>query len=63
MTGAIARIIMRYLAGALVAYGYLTPDIGHTMANDPDLVMFVGMGLGLAVEGLYVMAKRFGWSL
>ena len=60
MTIVIARIIARYLAGALVAYGLLEhPD---ARAMEPDLALLIGMGLGGLVEGAYALAKRFGWA-
>lgn len=65
MTGAFARILLRYLAGALVAKGLLATDMGTTLASDPDILSMVELGLGalvgLATEGYYVLAKRWGW--
>lgn len=53
----IARIIIRYLVGAAVGM-----DTGGILAADPDVVTFVALGLGLAVEMIYGIAKRYGWA-
>ena len=62
--GPFARIIMRYLAGALVAKGILDPTIGGTLASDPDILMAVEVVLGLIVgavsEFSYARAKKTG---
>lgn len=62
MTAAIIRIALRYGAAVLVAHGWLTADDGATLATDPDIQMMIGAGVGIAVEGWYWLAKRFGWS-
>ncbi|WP_283177903.1 hypothetical protein [Gemmobacter sp. 24YEA27] len=60
MTIVIARIIARYLAGALVAYGLLEhPD---ARAVEPDLAILIGAGIGMLTEGAYALARRFGWA-
>ena len=65
MTGALARIALRYLAGLLFAKGLLSATDSDFIANDPDIMMLVeagaGLALGAAVEGWYWLAKRFGW--
>lgn len=53
----IARIALRYGVGAIVSSG-----MGNMLAGDPDVVTIVALGIGIAVEGLYVMAKRKGWA-
>jgi len=58
MNGAYARIILRYLVGAAFAG---SPLIGEQLATDPDIVMIVSAGIGVAVEWAYVVAKRRGW--
>lgn len=55
----IARIILRYLIGAGIAG---STQIGDYLAADPDLVLYVSLGLGAAVEGVYAFAKRKGWA-
>lgn len=64
MTSVIARIVLRYLAGALVIKGLLPEDSG--IATDPDVLNVVEVTLGLAIggvtEGWYWLARKFGWS-
>lgn len=60
MVGPIARILLRYVAAALVTYGFVTEDIGSQIAADPDLLMIVGVGLAAAAEAAYALAKRRG---
>lgn len=62
MIPVIARIISRYLSGALVAYGFLPQDAGAQMAMDPDMAILIGAGLGAVTEGFYALAVRFGWT-
>lgn len=70
MTGALARIILRYVVGgmlgALVALGVLAPEVVSQVTSDRDIEMLIGMGLpllgGVAVEVWYWLAKRYGWS-
>jgi hypothetical protein len=62
MSAVIARIACRYIAGALIAKGFLDAGTGDTLASDPDILMMVGMGLGLATEGAYALARKFGWA-
>lgn len=62
MTSIIARILLRYAAGALVAAGYLDADLGNQLGADPDLLILVGLGVGVGVEMAYAAARRLGWS-
>lgn len=62
MTAVIARILLRYAAGALVAAGYLDADLGNQIGADPDILMIVGAALGVAVELAFAFAKRRGWA-
>lgn len=57
----IARLILRYLAGALIAAGYLDPTLGNTISADPDLIVLLGAGIGAVAEGLYLLARHRGW--
>jgi len=61
MNGAIARIVLRYVAGFVIG-----PAVGAALANDPDVVNLATIGVGIAIaalsEGWYWLAKRFGWS-
>jgi len=59
MIGPLSRIIARYIAGALVTYGFFTaPEAAQI---NPDLVLIVGAILGGAVEMAYTYARRSGW--
>lgn len=66
MTAVLARIILRYLAGALVAKGLMSIDDVSTVLTDPDVAalteMAIGAGLAVATETAYALAKRLGWS-
>jgi UPF0716 family protein affecting phage T7 exclusion len=66
MIGPISRIIARYLAGALVAGGFLDPVIGRELGADPDIAFLIQTGIGGALmaitEGWYWFAKRMGWA-
>lgn len=53
----IARIVLRYVIGGVIGAAQ-----GNMLASDPDLVTLVALGIGAAVEGLYVVAKRRGWT-
>jgi preprotein translocase subunit Sec61beta len=55
----LARIVLRYLVGAGVMG---SGAIGDTLAADPDLVLYVSLAIGAAVEGGYALAKRRGWK-
>jgi len=61
MTGALARIVLRYLSGALVSYGVLAS--GTDLSLDPDLVLVLGVTLGAVAEAAYAIAKKRGWTL
>ena len=62
MIGPISRIILRYLAAALVTYGIVPVDVGAQIAMDPDLIALLGLTLVTLVEIIYTMAKRRGWA-
>ena len=55
----LARIVLRYAVGAGIM-GSAT--IGNQLAADPDLVLYVALGIGAAVEAGYAIAKRKGWA-
>lgn len=56
----IARILIRYVVGALVAYGVIGEETGEYLAIDPDLALMVAGALAAIVEGAYALAKRRG---
>lgn len=66
MMGPFTRIALRYVAGFLVAKGVLSGADGDFLSSDPDIAFVVeagaGVVLGVAVEGAYWFAKRFGWA-
>ena len=62
MIPVIARIVLRYLSGALVAYGLIPQEVGAEIAMDPDLALAVGAAIGVVTEGAYAFAKRKGWA-
>ena len=62
MIGPISRIILRYLAAALVTYGLVPVDVGAQIAMDPDLIALLGLTLAALVELVYNLAKRRGWA-
>lgn len=61
-----ARIVLRYAAGALVAYGMAGPDFVDATLADPELVQAVTIGLGALFAALtewaYAIAKKRGWT-
>ena len=55
----LARIVLRYAVGAGIMG---SAAIGNQLAADPDLVLYVALGIGAAVEAGYAIAKRKGWA-
>lgn len=53
----VARIILRYAVGAVIG-----AEAGSIIAGDPDIVLYLAMGIGAAVEALYSIAKKKGWA-
>jgi hypothetical protein len=66
MTSVVVRIVLRYIAAALVAKGVFTSADAGMFAADPDLINLVEVGAGLAIGGLtewwYALARKLGWS-
>lgn len=62
MTSVFARILLRYAAAALVTAGLLDPSVANQIGADPDLLVLLGTGIGLAVEMAYAAAKKLGWA-
>lgn len=54
----IARIVLRYLVGAVIGV-----EGGSLLAGDPDVVLYIALGIGVVVEAIYALAKRNGWTL
>jgi len=65
MNGAIARIIIRYVAGALIARGLFSPADGDFINANPDIEEIMTAAVGAAImagtEVFYYLAKRWGW--
>ena len=66
MTAAIIRIVLRYVAGILIAKGLVDSATAMELARDPDVLMLsqtaVGIAAGVAAEAWYWLAKRMGWA-
>lgn len=64
LTPVITRIILRYFSGALVAWGFASPDVGPEIVADADLqtllTVIVGLALGALSEIWYRRARREG---
>ena len=62
---ALIRIGLRYGAGLLIMHGYLRPEDGAMISDDPELIAAMEIGLGMvaavAAELWYWAAKRLGW--
>lgn len=65
MTSVIVRILLRYIAAALVAKGVFTSADAGALTSDPDVLNILEVGAGLAIgavtEWWYWIARRFGW--
>ena len=58
MMAPVARILLRYVAGAV-----LGSEVGGMLAGDPDVVRIVAAGLTLAMtEAAYAAARIRGWA-
>lgn len=66
MTSVFIRIVLRYVAAALVARGLFGADDAATFTADPDIQMLIETGFGAAiagaVEGWHLLARKFGWE-
>lgn len=58
----IARIVLRYASGALVAYGFIPQEVGAELAIDQEVALILGAALGAATEGFYALARKKGWA-
>lgn len=55
----VARILLRYLSAFLATTGWLAPDVASQIGADPDLIVFVSLGLAGLVEVSYALAKKY----
>jgi hypothetical protein len=53
----LARIVLRYIVGGVVGM-----ETGGLLAGDADVVLWLALGIGAAVEAAYAYAKRKGWA-
>lgn len=57
MIAPIIRIVLRYGVG--LVFGM---EVGSLLAGDPDVVLLVATGVGVATEAVYAYAKKEGWT-
>jgi hypothetical protein len=62
MIAVLARIAARYVAGFLIAKGFLDAGTGNMLATDPDVLTLVGLGIGVLTELAYTVARKMGWE-
>lgn len=60
MIAPLARIVARYTVGGLIVYGLVPSE--SASAIEQDVALLVATGLGVAVEGVYALAKKKGWA-
>lgn len=57
------RILMRYLAGVLLAREIIPEWLADMIANDPEIAVGAGLLLAAVAEGAYALARRIpGWK-
>ena len=56
----ISRIALRYVSGALVAYGLIPAETGAQLAVDQEVALVIGAALGAATEAVYAWVKTRG---
>ncbi|MCB5410245.1 hypothetical protein [Pseudogemmobacter faecipullorum] len=62
MNAVLARIVTRYLAGALVAWGLLDPGTAAELTLDPDIAVILGAVFAFVTEVAYGFARHYGWE-
>jgi hypothetical protein len=60
MIAPLSRIAARYLSGALVTYGLISP--ADAAALQPEFVIIAGALIGAATEAVYALAVKKGWT-
>lgn len=58
MIGPFSRILARYIAAGLVAYGLASEDV----AFSDDMLVLLGGLVSVGTEAAYAFAKRKGWA-
>lgn len=60
------RILLRWVAGFLIAKGIFAPDDAQIFTADPEIERLLVTGLGslagAVAEGWYALARRWGWA-
>ena len=56
----IARIVARYISGALIGYGVISPADAEILS--PEIVLIVGSVLSIITEAIYTVAVKKGWA-
>ena len=60
------RVLLRYVAGVLVAKGFLDPSFGDFLVTDPEIATAIYLLLATLAsafsEVFYFVAKRIGWA-
>ncbi|MGN6773169.1 MAG: hypothetical protein ACTHJQ_25470 [Rhizobiaceae bacterium] len=46
---------------ALIMHGFMSEDVGNSIASDPDLQMLLGSALVAIAEGFYFLAHKLHW--
>lgn len=57
MLAPLVRIMLRYGVGAVFGM-----ELGNLLAGDPDVVLVLATGIGVATETVYAYAKKKGWA-
>jgi len=57
MLAPLVRITLRYGVGAVFGM-----ELGNLLAGDPDVVLVLATGVGVATEVVYAYAKKKGWA-
>jgi hypothetical protein len=61
--GPIARVLLRYVGGALISAGFA---ISPNTLTDPDVLQvtcfLIGALCSVGSEAWYILAKKYGWN-
>lgn len=60
----LARVLLRYLSGALVTWGFAAPEDAALVLADPEVerlaVLVIGGAIAAVTEAAYAVARRTG---